>query len=47
MLRSCLVVDGIMKGTGTGKSKQQAKEEGARQALYAMGWASAASGSYY
>jgi hypothetical protein len=36
-----------MKGSGTGKSKQQAKEEGARQALHAMGWASAASGSYY
>ncbi|KAH9942924.1 ribonuclease III domain-containing protein [Amylocystis lapponica] len=33
------VVNGIEKGTGTGASKQLAKEEAARQAYYAMGWA--------
>lgn len=27
------------KGVGTGSSKQLAKEEAARQAYYAMGWA--------
>ncbi|TFK36878.1 hypothetical protein BDQ12DRAFT_736619 [Crucibulum laeve] len=32
------VVNGIPKGTGTGSSKQVAKEEAARQAYYAMGW---------
>jgi len=41
------IVDGIMKGMGKGKSKQLAKEDAARQALQAMGWAGAASGSYY
>ncbi|TBU63727.1 hypothetical protein BD310DRAFT_973340 [Dichomitus squalens] len=34
----CLV-NGIEKGIGTGPSKQLAKEEAARQAYYAMGWA--------
>jgi len=33
------VVNGIPKGEGTGASKQLAKEEAARQAYYAMGWA--------
>ncbi|KAI0961970.1 hypothetical protein AcV7_000925 [Taiwanofungus camphoratus] len=33
------VVNGIAKGEGTGSSKQLAKEEAARQAYYAMGWA--------
>jgi len=33
------VVNGIEKGQGTGASKQLAKEEAARQAYYAMGWA--------
>ncbi|OCH94710.1 hypothetical protein OBBRIDRAFT_722201 [Obba rivulosa] len=33
------IVNGIEKGTGTGASKQLAKEEAARQAYYAMGWA--------
>ncbi|KAI0249494.1 SNF2 family N-terminal domain-containing protein [Lactifluus subvellereus] len=42
----CLA-DGIVKGSGKGKSKQLAKEDAARQALQAMGWAGAASGSYY
>ncbi|KIK07467.1 hypothetical protein K443DRAFT_673381 [Laccaria amethystina LaAM-08-1] len=32
------VVNGILKGVGTGGSKQVAKEEAARQAYYAMGW---------
>lgn len=32
------VVNGIPKGTGTGTSKQVAKEEAARKAYYAMGW---------
>lgn len=40
------IVDGIMKGSGAGKSKQQAKEEAARQAYQAMGWARGASGQY-
>ncbi|KAH9857962.1 hypothetical protein C2E23DRAFT_718683 [Lenzites betulinus] len=35
---SCLV-NGIEKGMGMGASKQLAKEEAARQAYYAMGWA--------
>ncbi|KAI0830533.1 hypothetical protein BC628DRAFT_1312516 [Trametes gibbosa] len=35
---SCLV-NGMEKGLGTGASKQLAKEEAARQAYYAMGWA--------
>ncbi|PIL31732.1 hypothetical protein GSI_06436 [Ganoderma sinense ZZ0214-1] len=34
----CLV-NGMEKGVGTGSSKQLAKEEAARQAYYAMGWA--------
>ncbi|TFY59846.1 hypothetical protein EVJ58_g5523 [Rhodofomes roseus] len=33
------VVNGIPKGEGAGASKQLAKEEAARQAYYAMGWA--------
>ncbi|KAI9513072.1 ribonuclease III domain-containing protein [Russula earlei] len=33
------IVNGISKGTGTGKNKQQAKEMAARQAYQAMGWA--------
>ncbi|TFY68139.1 hypothetical protein EVG20_g3684 [Dentipellis fragilis] len=33
------IVDGIVKGRGTGRSKQLAKEEAARQAFYNMGWA--------
>lgn len=32
------LVNGILKGVGTGASKQIAKEEAARQAYYAMGW---------
>jgi len=40
------VVDGIMKGTGAGKSKQHAKEEAARKAYQAMGWARGAAGQY-
>jgi hypothetical protein len=34
----CLV-NGIVKGQGQGSSKQLAKEEAAKQAYYAMGWA--------
>ncbi|PCH33926.1 hypothetical protein WOLCODRAFT_22338 [Wolfiporia cocos MD-104 SS10] len=33
------VVNGIPKGEGSGASKQLAKEDAARQAFYAMGWA--------
>ncbi|KAI0785071.1 hypothetical protein C8Q75DRAFT_809611 [Abortiporus biennis] len=33
------VVNGMEKGAGTGASKQLAKEEAARQAYFAMGWA--------
>ncbi|CCL98505.1 uncharacterized protein FIBRA_00504 [Fibroporia radiculosa] len=33
------MVGGFVKGEGTGASKQLAKEEAARQAYYAMGWA--------
>ncbi|OBZ79351.1 Ribonuclease 3 [Grifola frondosa] len=33
------IVDGILKGRGIGTSKQLAKEEAAREAYYAMGWA--------
>ncbi|KAL0580819.1 hypothetical protein V5O48_001195 [Marasmius crinis-equi] len=33
------VVNGIPKGMGAGVTKQVAKEEAARQAFYAMGWA--------
>jgi hypothetical protein len=46
-LSYCPVVGGIPKGTGAGKSKQAAKEEAARQALDAMGWAAGASGPYH
>ncbi|KAF8481048.1 hypothetical protein DFH94DRAFT_439866 [Russula ochroleuca] len=41
------IIGGIPKGTGAGKSKQAAKEEAARQALDAMGWAAGASGPYH
>jgi dsRNA-specific ribonuclease len=33
------MVNGLEKGQGMGSSKQLAKEEAARQAFYAMGWA--------
>ena len=33
------IVNGVEKGTGSGPSKQLAKEEAARQAYFAMGWA--------
>jgi hypothetical protein len=33
------VVDGIEKGKGSSDTKQQAKEQAARQAYYEMGWA--------
>lgn len=36
-------VNGIEKGKGNGPSKQLAKEEAARAAYYAMGWAPRAS----
>jgi len=42
----CLV-NGVMKGEGTGKSKQKAKEDAAARAFQAMGWAAAASGPYH
>jgi dsRNA-specific ribonuclease len=38
-LSYCFIVGGIAMGNGVGKSKQIAKEEAARQALSAMGWA--------
>jgi dsRNA-specific ribonuclease len=41
-LSYCPIVGGIPKGNGTGKSKQLAKEEAARQALNALGWATGA-----
>lgn len=41
------IVGGIPRGNGTGKSKQLAKEEAARQALTALGWAAGASGPYH
>lgn len=34
-----ITVNGIEKGAGSGASKQLAKEEAAKQAWYAMGWA--------
>jgi hypothetical protein len=34
------LVNDILKGTGNAASKQLAKEEAARHAYYAMGWAS-------
>lgn len=40
------VVNGVLKGRGAGRSKQQAKEEAARKAFQAMGWANGASGPY-
>ncbi|KAI0801049.1 hypothetical protein C8Q74DRAFT_1214781 [Fomes fomentarius] len=40
----CLV-NGLEKGVGTGPSKQLAKEEAARQAYFAMGWAPHYNGS--
>jgi hypothetical protein len=46
-LSYCPIVGGIPRGNGTGKSKQQAKEEAARQALAALGWAAGASGPYH
>jgi hypothetical protein len=46
-LSHCSIVGGIQRGNGTGKSKQQAKEEAARQALTAMGWSNGASGPYH
>ncbi|KIJ21919.1 hypothetical protein PAXINDRAFT_64403 [Paxillus involutus ATCC 200175] len=42
---SC-VVNGIEKGKGTGASKQLAKEQAARAAYYAMGWAPRAFGRF-
>jgi len=33
------VVNGIEKGKGYSDTKQQAKEQAARQAYYEMGWA--------
>ncbi|KAI0305021.1 hypothetical protein BC826DRAFT_979488 [Russula brevipes] len=38
------VVDGISKGRGTGRNKQAAKEEAARNAFQALGWAGALGG---
>lgn len=46
-LRYCPIVGGIPRGNGTGKNKQSAKEEAARQALSALGWATGASGPYH
>jgi len=40
------VVNGVPKGKGAGKSKQTAKEDAARKAYQALGWASEASGPY-
>ena len=37
-LNYCPIVGGVAKGNGTGKSKQLAKEEAARQTLTALGW---------
>jgi ribonuclease-3 len=42
MLKYSPLVDGTVKGTGVGKSKQLAKEEAARQAYQAFGWAEGA-----
>jgi hypothetical protein len=47
MLSYFPVVDGISKGRGTGKNKQTAKEEAARSAFQALGWASGALGGYH
>ena len=38
MLKGFSAVDGVVRGTGTGTSKQAAKEEASRQAFYGMGW---------
>ena len=46
MLSYYSIVGGIAMGNGTGKGKQAAKEEAARQALSALGWAGA-SGPYH
>jgi hypothetical protein len=46
-LSYCPIVGGIPRGHGTGKGKQAAKEEAARQALNALGWAMGASGPYH
>lgn len=46
-LSYCPIVGGIPRGNGTGKSKQLAKEEAAREALAAMGWSTGASGPYH
>ena len=39
VLRRFMSVNGVVKGHGQGGSKQDAKEEAARQAFYGMGWA--------
>jgi len=39
MLSYCPKVGGIPMGNGTGKGKQAAKEEAARQAMNSLGWA--------
>jgi hypothetical protein len=46
-LSCCPIVGGIPRGNGTGKSKQLAKEEAARQASASLGWATGASGPYH
>lgn len=40
-------VNGIEKGKGSGPSKQLAKEDAARAAYFAMGWAPRTSGSFF
>ena len=40
-------MNGIEKGKGSGPNKQLAKEEAARAAYYAMGWAPRASVSFF
>jgi len=42
----CPIVGGILRGNGTGKSKQLAKEEPARRALTVLVWTTGASGTY-
>ena len=46
-LNYCPIVGGIPRGNGTGKNKQLAKEEAARQAFNALGWSTGASGPYH